>query len=269
MPLALLLFLICALLSSVVLAASTAMSGRHSQLAETDQRYYSVVSAAQLLREDFDGKPVTVTLVQEKNVTTTTTYRADGTTVSGTPSETITDRQIRMACDGVTHSLALASGAVSIGDEGLSLPEVSALYCMMGKNESSASFDDLWGASLPRATSKTNAGTFEIAHSSVLAGVDEDALKVDVSEYLLADGGLSFWLQSQPDSRTEDHYSLTLECDAAIDTVESIHEDRGAPVTTAGAGGSYTRTETSKVTTTRETTITWAPTKLFKTGSDA
>lgn len=48
---ALLLFLVCAVVGSVVLVAGTAASGRMSQIAEMDQRYYSVNSAARLLIE--------------------------------------------------------------------------------------------------------------------------------------------------------------------------------------------------------------------------
>ena len=58
---ALLLFLVCAVVGSVVLTAGTAAAGRMSELAKMDQRYYSVTSAAQLLRDTMDGKQVSVT----------------------------------------------------------------------------------------------------------------------------------------------------------------------------------------------------------------
>lgn len=57
---ALLLFLVCAVVSSVILVAGTAASGRMAQLAEMDQRYYSVTSAAEFLSKKFDGKTITV-----------------------------------------------------------------------------------------------------------------------------------------------------------------------------------------------------------------
>ena len=57
---ALLLFLVCAVVGSVVLAAGTAAAGRMSQSVESDQRYYSVTSAARLFRELIDGKNVKV-----------------------------------------------------------------------------------------------------------------------------------------------------------------------------------------------------------------
>ena len=48
---ALLLFLVCAVVGSAVLVAGTAAAGRMSKIAEMDQRYYSVNSAARLLIE--------------------------------------------------------------------------------------------------------------------------------------------------------------------------------------------------------------------------
>ena len=46
---ALLLFLVCAVVGSAVLVAGTAAAGRMSKVAEMDQRYYAVNSAARLL----------------------------------------------------------------------------------------------------------------------------------------------------------------------------------------------------------------------------
>ena len=55
---ALLLFLVCAALSAIVLVAATTAAGRMSGLAQSDQRYYSVVSAAELMRDLMDGVSV-------------------------------------------------------------------------------------------------------------------------------------------------------------------------------------------------------------------
>ena len=63
---ALLLFLVCAVVGSVVLTAGTAASGRMSQIAEMDQRYYSVNSAARLLIELMEKESIRV----EKTVMT-------------------------------------------------------------------------------------------------------------------------------------------------------------------------------------------------------
>ena len=57
---ALLIFLVCAVVSSVVLTAATASAGRMSQTAKMDQMYYSVASAAKLLSADLDGRTIVV-----------------------------------------------------------------------------------------------------------------------------------------------------------------------------------------------------------------
>lgn len=55
---ALLMFLVCAVVGSVVLTAGTAAAGRMSQIAEMDQRYYSVNSAARLLIDLLENKEI-------------------------------------------------------------------------------------------------------------------------------------------------------------------------------------------------------------------
>lgn len=70
---ALLLFLVCAVLSSVIIVAASTASGRMSNLAETDRRYYAVTSAAELMK-DLLKEPVSIvkrtetTIVQKKTV---------------------------------------------------------------------------------------------------------------------------------------------------------------------------------------------------------
>lgn len=60
---ALLLFLVCAMVSSVAIVAGTAAVGRVSNMAEADQRYYAVTSAVELLKSEMlNGKKVIVTL---------------------------------------------------------------------------------------------------------------------------------------------------------------------------------------------------------------
>ena len=68
---ALLLFLVCAVLGSVVLVAGTASAGRFANLSKMEQRYFAVNSAAELLRTELSGdQPFTVT--RTKEVTNTT-----------------------------------------------------------------------------------------------------------------------------------------------------------------------------------------------------
>ena len=55
---ALLLFLVCAGISSAVITSGSVVSGRMSKMKEVDQRYYSVTSAAELVRDVICKEPV-------------------------------------------------------------------------------------------------------------------------------------------------------------------------------------------------------------------
>ena len=77
---ALLMFLVCAVVCSVIITAATAAAGRIAGIAEIDQRYYSVSSAALLLKD----------VLSDTSVTYTETKDSEGNvTVSGLDLETI------------------------------------------------------------------------------------------------------------------------------------------------------------------------------------
>ncbi len=65
---ALLAFLVCAVISSVVIVAGSTAAGRMSQIAQSDQRYYAVNSAAGLLQSTLDGKVVSRIAKTKKTV---------------------------------------------------------------------------------------------------------------------------------------------------------------------------------------------------------
>ena len=87
---ALLLFLVCAVVGSVVLTAGTAAAGRMSKLAEMDQRYYSVTSAARLMRNMVEGESVTIV----KTTKTETTDESSETTTTQPSTITLNGRTI-------------------------------------------------------------------------------------------------------------------------------------------------------------------------------
>ncbi len=64
---ALLLFLVCAVVGSAVLTAGTAAGGRMSQVAEMDQSYYSVSSAARVLINMVE-KEDAVTVIEKRTL---------------------------------------------------------------------------------------------------------------------------------------------------------------------------------------------------------
>ncbi len=78
---ALLIFLVCAVVSSAVIVAASTAGGRMSTLEEMDQRYYAVTDACEQLCDIFDGQTVTVTVKtgqdDEGNSTTTAKVEED------------------------------------------------------------------------------------------------------------------------------------------------------------------------------------------------
>ena len=57
---ALLLFLVCAVISGVVIVAATTAAGRMSEQTDMDERYYAVTAVANKLIKEIDGKEVTL-----------------------------------------------------------------------------------------------------------------------------------------------------------------------------------------------------------------
>ena len=77
LSIALLLFLVCTVVASVVLIAGTTASGRVAELASMDQRYYSVTSAVEFFRDELKANaesPTTKCLT----VTETLTFTENG-----------------------------------------------------------------------------------------------------------------------------------------------------------------------------------------------
>ena len=81
----LLMFLVCAVIGSVVLTAGTAAAGRLSRMAVTEQRYYAVNSAAELLVQRLTGQTVVAEMTMKKRVDIGTTIKIT------TSTETVLD----------------------------------------------------------------------------------------------------------------------------------------------------------------------------------
>ncbi len=105
---ALLLFLVCAVIGSVVLAAGTAASGRVSQLAQSDGRYYAVTSAAQLFRKELKDQSFVVV----RTKTTVTPYSVveldeNGEDASETRKTPVSQVEVLMPSDAPVYGFQL------------------------------------------------------------------------------------------------------------------------------------------------------------------
>ena len=76
---ALLIFLVCTVVGSVILTSGTASSGRLSRLKDVDTRYYSVESAANLIRKTMDGRVVNAVYeIEDDDITGDITFEVNG-----------------------------------------------------------------------------------------------------------------------------------------------------------------------------------------------
>lgn len=99
---ALLIFLVCAVIGSAVLVAGTASSGRMSEVADNDQRYYAVTSAARLLIDLIDDETATI-VKEEANAegTAVTNYYVNGVQIDdSTVFQSVTEQAAYLLMKG-------------------------------------------------------------------------------------------------------------------------------------------------------------------------
>lgn len=224
---ALLLFLVCAVIGSVVLTAGTAASGRLSRLSEMDRRYYCVSSAAALLRDCLDGQPATVTNTTVKKRTVSVTYDKDNVAVDtkwSKPSPDIVENPV-----------------YSPDVPGSSLLTDAAAW-LMGENSN------------PRTRSYT------LTHSA--AGVAAETLKARVTQTLNPNGTMEFTVRN--DNGDAESYALRLIFTLERSENTETEEQRGKPAMVQTEAGGYVITREVVTTETVTTTFLWTLTEVRK-----
>lgn len=227
---ALLLFLVCAMVSSVVIVAATTASGRMSSLADVDRRYYAVSSAAELLGATLNGRSVKV--VEEQTQTTTTTYgsgEAAPDIDKGTMTKTYYDRETEVTTN--YSILTDAVGKLVAGDQ---------LF------EGEGDGDDLTLPSTETFPKKTTLSLTASGGDESIAG-DLGLLSVNIYEELAQDGTLTFYVSKPLADDSTLGYTLRMlfEPERTEDIVS--HTEHGSPVLT-GTDGGYTITDVETIT---------------------
>ena len=234
---ALLLFLVCGVLCSVILTAGSAAAGRMSQVPESDQRYYAVTSAAELLQELIDGK--TVSIVEVRETCWTTAYSGG---VAGTPEEeSVVTRQYLVA--------DLAPGEI---DE-LDLTEENRVENL---RTDSFTLDAAKAVCL-----RTTVTDRELALRSsfwAASGLDYDALAVTLRENVAADGSIRFALWNSykgPEAESDPGTRFTLRL--AFTAHQTVTDGARTEILSSTAGAGDTYTTASRTTQTTITTLVW------------
>jgi len=266
LSMALLLFLVCAVIGIVVLTAATASAGRASKLAEMDGRYYSVASAAELLAQELSDKSVTI--VREKTTVTTTTTVYTVTETTDPVTKLITeDTVVTGPTTSSDASYLTRVGSVDYTTEmsplaaDTSFLTSQAIYLMFGS--SSCNTESAMGGSFKSGNAKS-ATAFELTHATTAAGVNAAALKISGTAELKSDGTLVLLLS---DTGAGDRYQLELTMIPSISENETRSttstDDQSVDDSTANTTvTTYTDTRTDTIT--KTSTISWSVGSLRK-----
>ena len=249
LPLALFLFMICALLAAVVLAAGTTVIGQHANEADSNQRYYAVSSAAQMFSDVLDGQSVTVSVQKSSDVTFTVHY-SDGEVTSKDRSES-----------NVSYSLTIDGKDADSEDLTLLEQTTCDLLGILGSDADAQSF---WNGDFS-FVGESFSTQLNIDHSMtrVPSGYQEQnvekALKVVAMERLNADGSIVFTFENA--SSTSNEYAVELAMDADTQLVEESSESQ--PEITQNE---TEKMETRHVVDTKNFVITWRSLGISKAG---
>ena len=241
----LLLFLVCAVLGSIILTAGTTTLGRVYSVSDSDQRYYSVTSAAELLSKELTGKTVTITRtkVSETNGTNTTdTY----TMTAQTSVPTNTDE------DGKTVVIMRQLDAIPISEppttQGVDTSTMSFLTArtvelMFGKNTFTA--EDAMDFSFAESVYvPEEAVEFTVNHKDKGTDTPLENLKAYGTYLMKQDGTLVITVSSKDDTDKTD-YTLTLTLTPIFDEQTSV--SRSTEYSSGVAVEKTTTTKTSTV----------------------
>ena len=225
---ALLLFLVCAVVGAVVLVAATSASGRLSGLAETDQRYYSVTSAAELIRDLYDGAQAVA--VSEKITKTITPYKEDGSGMDPVEDSSEVNRSI----DGTKIEPGYKPDTL-IRD---------------------AAYQMHFADPAPAYPLRKELSLHEKSSSAAFKGVS-----VSGEAAINEDGSLSVTIRSKSadgSDSEQDEYAVRLLFTADEQTVEDDRTEEGTAQDTSISGADY------QITTTKTETVTWTITWKYK-----
>ena len=252
---ALLIFLVCAVISGVVIVAATVSSGRLDRIAETDQRYYAVTSAAELLKDALDGKTVIVETVETSMVT----KASDGTEKPDTRTYAKASNMYFDAEKSTSTKLedAMSVANLSVLGDAAFVVADAAFEHMPGVEMSAVTDHVIDGVktSTPRDLTLT-ANTGDSDANSALA--------VDVREEAASNGILTFYIKQADARDASKAYTLKMSFKADVRTNVDMQTTVGAPTNVANGGTvlTYETVETTKRTT--ETTMRWTLTGITK-----
>lgn len=237
--LALLFFLICAVLCSVIIASATAAAGRMAQAAEMDQRYYAVTSARELMKDLIHQKRVTIVTVTTSSATTTYTQSGTGY-VAGTPvSSGSASSQTYLISDKEVSEITSSDCTDTTKVENVTpttIPQDAAINLF---NNHPISFRDSRSFSLSSTAPMLSA-----------LGTERDPLAVTIEEELDSDGTITLLVHNTVQNLGDETFTQKMVFDVT-ETDGSRTEASDGPAAPPIGAGEYSITTTTIETNTR------------------
>lgn len=219
--LALLLFLACAVVGSIVLGAASASSGRMADIKEYDQRYYAVKSAAQLLVDELDGQQFELERTK-KQVTTVTVNESTSTTSVADPTYPLV-------------SIGFNQNSI-LGD---------AFIKLTGYDSTKVSTGADYRESFPSSKNFSTPTSFTLTNSF------SDKSSVNIEETINPDGTIKF-VVSTGAKAAANYYEMTINFSVELD--DKTTTDTEYAVVSTGTNSSK---ETATTTSTRTLSAKW------------
>ena len=214
LSIALFLFLICSVLGAVLLTAATTASGRLADLAEMDQRYYAVTSAAELLAKELTKEPVTITQTKTVHRKVETSGPADDpetviynvvtykTNVNG--NNLCSPKDVKLTADDIEPTSSESDGTRPDGE--MSFLTARAFELMFGDKECNT--EEALDYSFKNSVfiGDQSAKNFDMAFSSADGSLAVDHLAVNASCQMMRSGVLVLTVKN----KTGEPYKLKL-----------------------------------------------------------
>jgi len=281
LSIALLLLLICALLTSAVIAAMSAVGGQPLNLAKRDQHYYSATSAVKLLKDEIDNTSVTFRCVKEESTPYEVTYENGGKVGPPRAGKPAGKRYALTLVVGEDDRASSENNDVELDDTGdsvdgkslstLTFPQIAAFDylskstgALTGTVNAESFFENASNVVKSGGDDTPLTRSFTLEHTVTSEGLPANLptiLETDIAESIAKDGTLTCTVKSGDDRNTE--YWLDMICEADVeaeqDEYSTLKDDGMVPTV-----GKITRTETTTKTTTLLIKVTWSASDISK-----
>ena len=266
---ALFVFLVCSVIGIVVVTAATAAAGRASKLAENDQRYFSVASAAELLAQELSGKPVTIQRVKTTEQIRESTVYFSSEAPASPPKPTQWTVKYETKIEGISDAaqpaettnintgdapLGLTAGGSEISLEDSSFLTELAVYLLFGteKCNNNAAYERSFFSNDYEGYAAN--GEFTLTHSYM-----SENLQIEGKYWLRSDGILFIEISNAGDADS-DRFTMVLTLQPSFDQSYKTSEKTTPKIEFISSGGEpvgYTETRTTEAKETKSDAVTW------------